>query len=115
MNLAHQFKGPLGQKTGKPRTGTAGGLRHMRRVKQLPCMICDRPPPSDAHHCQSTGYKGDSGKMARDDFKTIPLCKNHHQGPEGYHTQKSTWEAAFGKDHEFLAVVADALAGELNK
>ena len=39
--------------------------------------------------------------------------KNHHQGPEGYHTQKATWEAEFGKDHEFLAVVADMLAGEL--
>lgn len=107
MSLAHRFKGPLGQKTGKPKNGTAAGLLHMRRVKELPCVICNRPPPSDAHHCKSDG-------MLRDDFKTIPLCKNHHQGPEGYHTQKATWEARFGKDHEFLAVVADALAGELN-
>lgn len=106
MNFAR--KPPLGQKDPKPTNGTRRGLEHMRRVKQLPCVICHRAAPSDAHHCRSDG-------MARDDFKTIPLCKHHHQGAAGYHTQKGTWEAENGKDHEFLAVVADMLAGELNQ
>ena len=107
MNLAAQFKGPLGQKEGKPRNGTAAGLRHMGRVKQLPCVCCGKPGPSDAHHCRSNG-------QLRDDFKTVPLCKNHHQGPEGYHTQKETWERLYGPDTDYLAAVSDQLAGEFN-
>ena len=98
---------PLGPKPGKPTNGTAKGLRHMRRVKQLPCVCCGKPGPSDAHHCKAGG-------MARDDLKTIPLCKNHHQGPEGFHTQRATWEATFGQDSDYLPVVADMLAGEFN-
>ena len=100
-------KPPLGQKQPRPKNGTAGGLKHMRRVKMLRCVICHKPGPSDAHHCRSDG-------MARDDYKTIPLCKNHHQGPEGYHTQKATWEAQNGMETDYLAVVADMLADEFN-
>lgn len=97
---------PLGLKEPKPVNGTAAGRRHMGRVKRLPCVICGRRGPSDAHHCRSDG-------MARDDFKTIPLCKECHQGQNGYHNAKETWEATNGKDYEFLPVVADMLAGEL--
>jgi len=91
-----------------PTNGTRGGLLHMRRVKQLPCICCGKSGPSEAHHCRSDG-------MMRDDYKTIPLCTDCHRGQQGYHAAKSTWEATYGKDYEFLAVVADALAGELNK
>jgi len=100
-------RGPLGPKRPKPVNGTAAGRRHMGRVKQLPCVVCLRSGPSDAHHCRSGG-------MARDDFKTIPLCKECHQGQNGYHNAKATWEATNGNDHDFLPVVADMLAGEWN-
>lgn len=99
-------KPPLGLKHPKPVNGTRAGYRHMHRVKMLDCVICGKTGPSEAHHCQS-------GRIARDDFKTIPLCKSCHTGPEGYHTRKETWEAANGPDTDYLAVVADALAGEL--
>jgi len=101
-------RGPLGPKSPKPTCGTAAGFRHMGRVKMLPCVVCLRPGPSDAHHCRSDG-------MARDDFKTIPLCKECHQGQHGYHNAKASWEDANGKDYEFLPVVADMLAGEWNE
>lgn len=104
MNLAG--KPPLGQKQPKPRNKTSAGFRHMCRVKLLPCVICGRPGPSDAHHCTGDG-------MARDDFKVIPLCFNCHRGPQGYHAAKATWEETNGKDYEFLPVVADMLAGDL--
>ncbi len=93
---------PLGLKPAKPVTGTAKGLRHMHRVKQLPCVCCGKPGPSDAHHCKADG-------MARDDFKTIPLCKLHHQGAEGFHTQRETWEGRYGKDVDFVPLVARML------
>jgi hypothetical protein len=104
MNFAG--KPPLGLKEPKPKNKTSAGFRHMCRVKLLPCVICGRRGPSDAHHCTGDG-------MARDDFKTIPLCFDCHRGPKGYHNAKATWEATNGKDYDFLPVVADMLAGEL--
>jgi len=129
MNLAHQFKGPLGQKTGKagpkkpkplPRRSKkrikyaaseecAEGIAHMMRVKCLPCVCCGRQGPSEAHHTK------DDDSEPRSHFRTIPLCPPCHTGPHGYHTETKTWRATYGLDVEFLAVVADALAGELNK
>lgn len=100
-------RGPLGMRPQKPKNGTAAGRAHMGRVKACPCVRCGRAGPSDVHHCRSDG-------MARDDFKTIPLCKECHQGQYGYHNAKASWEAANGKDYEYLPVVADMLAGEYN-
>lgn len=71
------------------------GTEYMLLVKQLPCCICGAPAPSEAHHCRSDF-------MARDDFKTIPLCKPCHTGPNGYHGAKKTWEANNGPDHGFV-------------
>jgi len=112
--MSFQIRAEPNFKESKIVNGTAAGRRHMGRVKMLPCVCCGAHPPSDAHHCKSRGYKGNPEIMMRDDFKTIPLCKNHHQGAEGYHTSKSTWEATFGPDHEYLPVVAAMLAGEWN-
>lgn len=99
-------RGPIGLKSGKVKNGTAAGLEHMRRVKQLPCVICHAPPPSDAHHCISGRY----GSRKASDFDTIPLCKNHHQGAEGIHTDKAAWQAERGQDVDYLPQVADWLA-----
>jgi len=95
-------KPPLGLKPDNPVRGTRGGLLHMRHVKLLPCIICGAPPPSQAHHC--TG-----GGMARDDFKTIPLCYDDHQGPQGYHANKREWVARHGPDYGFLPRVNEML------
>jgi hypothetical protein len=50
--------------------------------------------------------------MARDDFKTIALCKPCHTGPNGYHRAKRSWEAAHGKDYGFIPVVRAMLDDE---
>jgi len=70
-------------------------MEYMGLVKQLPCCICNAPGPSEAHHCRSDF-------MARDDFKTIPLCIPCHKGPNGYHGAKKPWEAKNGPDHGFV-------------
>lgn len=99
-------RGPLGLKAGKVKNGTAAGLEHMRRVKQCPCVICQAPPPSDAHHCISGRY----GSRRASDFETIPLCKNHHQGADGIHTNKYRWETLYGLDTLYLPLVERWLA-----
>jgi len=53
----------------------------MRRVQGLGCVICRLvglgPTPAQVHHCFDTSD--------RDDFLTIPLCPEHHQGQTGFH------------------------------
>ena len=119
-------RGPLGQKTGKPakkpkkmrqvsvkkaayRRSQAGqeALRHMERVKGLPCVICAAPPPSIAHHCMNGRY----GTRKTSDFDTIPLCSEHHDypHPEAFHSGKETWAATHGPDYGFLPMVRKML------
>ncbi len=81
-------------------------LEYMRAVKELPCCICHRPGPSQAHHCT-----GD--RMARSDWHTIPLCYEDHQGPNGYHARKRTWEEKNGKDHSYIAETQLQILGEV--
>lgn len=108
MDLAQ--RGPLGQRPPRLFHGTVAGRAHMHRVKQLPCVICRKPPPSAAHHVFHERY----GSRKASDFETIPLCWACHQGPDGVHEAKETWALINGFDFEFLAVVADQLTGEFN-
>ena len=91
----------------KIKNGTAAGLKHMGRVKQLPCVCCGATPTS-AHHCISGRYS----QAKASDFDTIPLCYEHHQGATGIHENKAAWEDLYGLDTDYLASVADMLAGE---
>ena len=102
-------KPPLGLKEGRPKNGTAAGRAHMNRVKQLPCVCCHRPPPSDAHHC----FHGRYGSGKSSDFAVIPLCRQCHQeGPDSIHQNKNGWRELNGSDFDYIPVVADMLAGE---
>ena len=54
---------------------------HIRRVKELPCSVCEAPGPSDAHHIKQ-GLQ----------YTVVALCKDCHQGPVlGWHGQKRMW------------------------
>jgi hypothetical protein len=54
---------------------------HLTRVKSLPCSVCDRPGPSDAHHIKQ-GLQ----------YVCVALCKDCHQGSfNGWHGQKRMW------------------------
>ena len=78
----------------------------MRAVKALPCVVCGRAGPSDAHHCICDRY----GTRRASDFDVIPLCKACHQdGPFAIHNGKASWVARNGPDWAFLPVVAEML------
>ena len=98
---------PLGLKAAKPIRGTSASRAHMARVAQLACVCCGAMPVS-VHHCIS----GRFSQAKASDFDVIPLCHHHHQGAAGIHAGKATWEALWGADTDYLAVVADMLAGE---
>ena len=100
---------------------SAAGERHMARVRMLPCLICCQltvmrvneilemcrrvsVPLSSAHHCFDTSD--------RNDFLTIPLCYEHHQGRTGFH---GLGERAFNmryktSETKLLAVTLELLA-----
>jgi len=62
-------------------TLTAKERKHLARVKELPCSVCDASGPSDAHHV----------KQHRQ-YTCIALCKDCHQGAVmGWHGQKRMW------------------------
>ena len=54
--------------------------KHLARVKELPCSICDSPGPSAAHHIKQSQH-----------FTTVALCYDCHQGPAGWHGTKVLW------------------------
>jgi len=99
-------RGPLGLKKPKPERGTDKARAHLARVKSLPCVVCRKPGPSDAHHVICDRY----GQRKASDFETIPLCKAHHQdGPEAIHNGKASWVEKHGPDHGFLPLVDEWL------
>lgn len=60
---------------------TRAEREHLRRVKELPCSVCNAPGPSSAHHIkQSSAYT------------CVALCQDCHQGSvNGWHGQKAMW------------------------
>lgn len=62
-------------------TPTAKEQKHLARVKELNCSVCDAAGPSDAHHV----------KQHRQ-YTCVALCKDCHQGSVmGWHGQKRMW------------------------
>jgi len=62
---------------------TAASKRWMSRVAELPCLICEQMGVKQegrtyAHHCFDNSHRSDA--------LTVPLCLDHHQGANGFHT-----------------------------
>jgi hypothetical protein len=61
------------------------GATYMGRVAQMACRICVRlalPSPAVEVHHQRAGTGG--GRRASD-WRTMPLCREHHRGDAGIH------------------------------
>lgn len=59
----------------------AAERRHLARVKDLACAVCDTPGVSEAHHIKQ-GLQ----------FTCVALCPDCHRGPIlGWHGQKRAW------------------------
>jgi hypothetical protein len=76
---------------------------HIRRVKELPCSVCDAPGPSDAHHV----------KQHRQ-YTVVALCKDCHQGSVmGWHGQKRMWAIKKMDEIDALNITIDRLIASL--
>lgn len=65
-------------KNSKPFTMTEAA--HLEAVKLCACVVCDAPPPSEAHHIRQG-----------DHFTTVSLCQECHTGKGGWHRDKTLW------------------------
>ena len=59
---------------------TKAEATHLEAVKSVACVICDAPPPSEAHHI-----------VQGDHFTTVALCAECHTGRGGWHREKTMW------------------------
>jgi len=80
-------------------TLTAKEKAYVGLVKELPCSVCDAPPPSDAHHV----------KQHRQ-YTCVALCKDCHQGSfNGWHGQKRMWSVMKMDEQDALNVTIQRL------
>ena len=78
---------------------TAKEKKHLARVKELPCSVCDAAGPSDAHHV----------KQHRQ-YTCVALCKDCHQGSVmGWHGQKRMWNLKKMEEIDALNVTIQRL------
>jgi len=81
---------------------------HIGRVKSLPCSLCGACAPSDAHHILEGRIQG----RRSDDFVTIPLCKDCHQGARnGVHGQQIMLKVMKETELSLLAKTIETLYG----
>ena len=59
---------------------TVAERRHVLRVKELQCVVCGAPPPSEAHEPVQGLW-----------FCSIALCEFCHRGRNGIHGDKAMW------------------------
>jgi hypothetical protein len=59
---------------------SAAERRHVARVAELPCVVCQASGPSSAHEPEQGMW-----------FIALPLCHQCHQGPEGWHGTRLRW------------------------
>jgi len=59
-----------------PKPKTYRNANYLDHVRMRPCLFCQRPAPSEAHHISL----GDAGwGMKSSDLGVIPLCREHHR------------------------------------
>ena len=59
---------------------TAAERKLLAQVKALPCSVCDTAGPSDAHHINQGQH-----------YTVVALCRDCHQGSNGWHGTKAYW------------------------
>lgn len=79
---------------------TAAAKRHMNKVAQLGCLVCDSP--ANVHHIRTERIKND--------FLVVPLCREHHQGDFSIHGSKEQFTNIYGSELHLLAQTLEKLA-----
>jgi hypothetical protein len=68
------------------------------KIKSMPCITCDAPPPVEAHHICVGGRR--LGHLF-----TLPLCQSCHEGAFSIGNSKKQFIAKHGTELELLEKV----------
>lgn len=110
MNLTGQ---PIHQKPERVKADNA----YLNKVRQMRCITCGAPAPSEAHHCRDLPDFDERGLYQRlpgaarksGDHDAVPLCPPCHWL---FHNRRSEFHAKYGKDYGFIGptrAAADAM------
>lgn len=82
----------------------------MGRVAALGCALCNKlgygPTPAQVHHIR----EGQGMSQRASNFLTIPLCPDHHTGPQGWHGDRRAFKLAGEDEVSLLAWTLEELA-----
>ena len=83
---------------------TAAESRHLGRIKQLPCALCERlgqqqTSPTEANHPR----EGQGMAQRSSDWLAYPLCYECHRGDNGLHGNRSLFHIAKVSEMDLLA------------
>lgn len=71
---------------------TKAERKHVTRIKEMPCGVCEAPGPSEAHELKQGQW-----------FTSIPLCADCHRGEfNGIHGQARIWAVKKLDEQEVL-------------
>lgn len=83
---------------------------HLARVREMPCLACNRPGPSEAHHLKLGWFR--KGEDPPDNW-TIPLCHECHIEKLHRHGERTFWLLHLERDKTLLAAVMRSFAHSL--
>jgi len=84
---------------------SAKGKRHMKRVSELPCVVCG-VEGVQVHHIRMAGLTGAGQKAS--DMLTIPLCPAEHAL---LHSDIKAWEMRNGRQIDHVTRTLERLYG----
>src|ERR1700730_716813 len=99
MSLKPRIERPTVQHVRREREGMSA--KHLENVRELPCLVCMKEPPNEAHHLLRTGEHG-MGRKSSDQW-AIPICAFHHDA-----RQPGSVHSCGGEDEYFASRAIDA-------
>ena len=87
------------------------GKRHMHRVAEFGadhgCVVCGEPY-AHVHHLM----EGRTPGRREDDWLTMPLCWECHEGKDGIHGTRQRWTLRKMRENLALAITLEAVYGK---
>ena len=70
---------------------------YVMAVKDMPCTVCGKTPPSQAHHC------GTGMGRKKNHLEVIPVCESHHPATQACQLSRREWEREYGTEEYHMA------------
>ena len=96
---------------GKNKNKTKEEKLWLNRISNFGCVVCKKfygvqdPLPANCHHIRDGMGMGQKNSHSM----VLPLCWEHHQGQDGFHSGPKTWRGKYGTELELLTYVMNNL------